>query len=179
MSYDPYPSGDGPGGYQPFPGGGQMPDQERGPAPKSVINAVRLMYAGAAANAISVIVALTAIGSLRTTLKDQTNPVLTTSQVNSAVDLFIATIVIGGLIGIGLWIWMAFMNKAGKNWARITGTVFFCLDTLGVVIGFARAEVSVSRIITVIIWLIGLGAVILLWRKESTAFFKGMSQPQW
>jgi hypothetical protein len=155
-----------------------MPDQ-RGPAPKSVINAVRLMYAGAAMNAISVIVALTAIGSLRTTLKDQTNPVLTTSQVNAAVDLFIATIVIGGLIGIGLWIWMAFMNKGGKNWARITGTVFFGLDTLGLVIGFARTEVSVSRILTVIIWLIGLGAVILLWRKESTAYFKGQSQQPW
>jgi hypothetical protein len=178
MSYEPYPSGDGPGGYQPFPGGSQMPDQ-RGPAPKSVINAVRLMYAGAAMNAISVIVALTAIGSLRTTLKDQTNPVLTTSQVNAAVDLFIATIVIGGLIGIGLWIWMAFKNKGGKNWARITGTVFFGLDTLGLVIGFARTEVSVSRILTVIIWLIGLGAVILLWRKESTAYFKGQSQQPW
>ena len=178
MSYEPYPSGDGPGGYQPFPGGSQLPDQ-RGPAPKSVINAVRLMYAGAAMNAISVIVALTAIGSLRTTLKDQTNPVLTTSQVNSAVDLFIATIVIGGLIGIGLWIWMAFKNKAGKNWARITGSVFFGIDTISLVSSFARAGVTGSRVITVIIWLIGLGAVILLWRKESTAYFKGQSQQQW
>ncbi|HEY6790156.1 MAG TPA: hypothetical protein VI365_22895 [Trebonia sp.] len=178
MSYEPYPSGDGPGGYQPFPGGSQLPDQ-RGPAPKSVITAVRLMYAGAAMNAISVIVALTAIGSLRTTLKDQTNPVLSTSQVNSAVDLFIATIVIGGLIGIGLWIWMAFMNKAGKNWARITGTAFFGIDTIFLVSSFARAGVAGSRIITVIIWLIGLGAVILLWRKESTAYFKGQSQQPW
>jgi hypothetical protein len=32
------------------------------------------------------------------------------------------------LIGVGLWIWMAQMNKAGKNWARITSTVFFAIE---------------------------------------------------
>lgn len=155
-----------------------MPGQQRGPASKSVINAVRLMYAGAAMNAISLIVALTSIGTLRSTVESN-NPGFSSAQVNTNVHQLVATTIIGNLIGMGLWIWMAFMNKAGKNWARITGTVFFCLDTLGLVIGFARAEVIGSRILTVIIWLIGLGAVILLWRKESTAFFKGLSEQQW
>jgi hypothetical protein len=178
MSYDPYPSGGGPGGYQPFPGANQLPEQQRGPAPMSVINAVRLMYAGAAMNAISVIVALTQIGALRSTI-EKDNPSFSTSQVSAGVHLFVGSVIIGGLIGIGLWIWMAFMNKAGKNWARITGTVFFGIDTIGLVTSFAQAGVTGSRIITVIIWLIGLGAVILLWRKESTAFFKPESQQQW
>jgi hypothetical protein len=178
MSYDPYPYGDGPGGHQPFPGGSQMPDQQRGPAPKSVINAVRLMYAGAAVNAISVIVALTSVGTLRSAI-EKNNPGFSTSKVNAGVHLFIASLVVGGLIGIGLWIWMAFMNKAGKNWARIMGTIFFGIDTIGLVTNFVQAGVAVSLIITVIIWLIGLGAVILLWRKESSAFFKGQSEQQW
>jgi hypothetical protein len=178
MSYEPYPSGGGPGGYQPFPGGSQMPDQQRGQAPKSVTYAVYLMYAGAAVNAISVVVALTSIGSLKSTIKAD-NPSFTTSQVNAGVNLFIATIVVGGLIGIGLWIWMAFMNKAGKNWARITGTVFFGIDTIGLVTSLARAGVAGSKIITVLIWLIGLAAVILLWRRESGAYFKPEAQRQW
>jgi hypothetical protein len=160
MSYDPYPSG----------GGGE--------APKTVTYAVWLMYAGAAVSAISVIVALTQTGALRSTIKAD-NPSFSASQVSTSADLTIAAIIIGGLIGIGLWIWMAFMNKAGKNWARITGTVFFGIDTLALLISFARAEVAVSRIFTVIIWLVGLAAVILLWRKESTAFFTGQSQQQW
>src|ERR1700721_574662 len=101
MSYESYPSGDGSGGYQPFHGGSQVPDQ-RGPAPKSVINAVRLMYAGAATGGVAAIVGLTAIGSLRTALKDQTNPGLTTSQVNLAVDFFIGGVIVVGLVGIGL-----------------------------------------------------------------------------
>ena len=171
MSYQPYPSGGGPGGSPPYQGDSQLPDQ-RGPAPKSVINAVRLMYAGAAMNAISVIVALTSIAALKSTI-EKNNPGFTTSQVNAGVHLFIGSVVIGGLIGIALWIWMAFMNKAGKNWARITGTVFFGIDTIGLVTSFVQAGVTVSRIITIIIWLIGLGAVILLWRTAIDGVLQG------
>ena len=51
-----------------------------------------------------------------------------------------AVAIIFGLIGIGLWLWMAYANKAGKNWARITATAFFGLDTLSVLTSFRQAE---------------------------------------
>lgn len=182
MSYDPYTSGDGPGGYQPLPADGQLTYQQHGPAPKSVIGAVRLMYAGAAMNAISLTVALASIGALRTTI-EKDSPGLASSQVNANVHMFIVTTIIGNLIGFGLWIWMAFMNRAGKDWARITGTVFFGIDIVGGLVFFLIEatgwETTWSRGITIIICLIGLRAVILLWRKESTAFFKGQPQRQW
>jgi hypothetical protein len=178
MSYDPYSPGDGPGGYQPLSGGGRVPDQWRGQAPKSVINAVWLMFAGAAVTTIGVIVALTSTGSLRPTIKAD-NPGFSASQVNVTANIYIATIVVVGLIGVGLWIWMAFMNKAGKNWARITGTVFFGIATIILLTSFARAGFDGSRIITVIVWLIGLATVILLWRNESSEFFKGQSERPW
>ncbi len=38
--------------YQPYPGGAQMPEVQRPPAPGSVRNAVKLMYAGAVASLI-------------------------------------------------------------------------------------------------------------------------------
>jgi hypothetical protein len=155
--------------YEPYPSGG---------TPKSVTYAVRLMYAGATVNAIGVIVALTSLGSVRNTIKAD-NPGYSASQVDAGVHQFIATILIGGLIGMGLWIWMAFMNKAGKSWARITGTVFFGIDTIGLAYSLGQAEGVASRIITVIVWLIGLTAVVLLWRKESTAYFRPESQQQW
>jgi hypothetical protein len=177
MSYDPYPSGGGPGDYQPFAGGSQVP-QQRAQAPTSVINAVRLMYAGAVMNAISVIVALASLGSLKSTIAAD-NPSYSTAQVNNAVNVIIASVIVGGLIGVGLWIWMAFMNKAGKNWARITGTVFFGIDTIGLVSSFVQAGVTWTRILTILIWLIGLGAVVLLWRRESSDYFKPPYQQQW
>jgi hypothetical protein len=171
MTYDPYPGG-GQGGYQAYPGGAQMPPAQRGPAPSSVVNAVRLMYAGAVVSAIGVIVGLTTAGSLKTTLRNQTHPRLTPSQVNTDARVAIVAIVVIGIIGIGLWIWMALMCKSGKNWARITGTVFFGIATISTVAGFARPGVSISRVFSIIDWLVGLAAVILLWRKTSSAYFK-------
>lgn len=172
MTYDPYPGGGGPGGYQPYPGDAQMPPAQRGSAPPSVINAVRLMYAGAAISGIAAVLGLTLIGTVRNTLKAQTNPVLTTSQVNTAVDVFVGGVIVVGLIGIALWLWMAFMCKAGKNWARITGTVFFGIDTLLTVDSLVRAGAAATLVVNILGWLVGLGAVILLWRKDSSAFFK-------
>jgi hypothetical protein len=68
--------------------------------------------------------------------------------------------------------WMARANKAGKNWARITGTVFFGIDTLDLLGLFAQRPAALSVVFALVIWLIGLGTVIMLWRRESTAFFK-------
>jgi hypothetical protein len=143
-----------------------------------VIYAVWLMYTGAVVSAISFIINMTGIGSLRSTIKAD-NPTFSASDVNLSVHISIVAIVIFGLLGIGMWIWMAFMNKAGKNWARITGTVFCGIATVIVVFGFVRAGVAGPRILTVIIWLIGVTAVILLWLRESSAFFKPTSQQQW
>jgi hypothetical protein len=85
--------------------------------------------------------------------------------------------VILGLIGIGLWIWMASANKAGKNWARITSTVFFGLDTLGLLASFSQAETLLGRLVSLVVWLIGLGVIVMLWRKESSAYFAAARQP--
>ena len=79
--------------------------------------------------------------------------------------------IVFGLIGIGLWLWMAWANKAGKNWARITATVFFALDTLSVLAGFRQAEPALSRAVSLLVWLAGLGAIVLLWQKISSAYF--------
>ncbi len=70
---------------------------------------------------------------------------------------------------------MAVANKAGRNWARITSSVFFGLNTLGllfsILFSFRPPEALLSRLIGLVVWLIGLGAILLLWRKESTGYF--------
>lgn len=94
------------------------------------------------------------------------------------MDAAIALAIAEGAIGIGLWLWIARMCKAGKNWARITGTVFFALDTLLLLITFAIAGGIGFPLLGILIWLIGLAAVVLLWQRNSTAFFKsGGSYP--
>ena len=162
--------------YQPYPSPGQMPEPVRPEPPDSVLTAVKLMYAGAIVSALSLIVGVATIGSLRSALK-RANPSYTASQLHTAEVAGVVFIVVLGLIGIGLWIWMAMANKRGANWARIVATVFFGLDTLSLVAGFARPAALLSRLVGLLIWLIGLGAIVLLWRRESSEYFSA-SRPR-
>ena len=160
--------------YQPYPSSGQAPAPQRPPMPNSVQTAVRLMYVGAALSVIEFIVGLATIGSIKTAIK-KAYPHYTASQVHS---LEVASIVIGvlvGLISVGLWLWMARANAAGRNYARITGTVFFGLSTLFLLGSVRSPHVGLGLIFNVLVWLAGLGAVIMLWRRESAPWF---SQPR-
>jgi hypothetical protein len=161
--------------YQPYPSGGQMPEQPQRPgAPAPVLMAVKLMYAGAALSVIDLIVGLTTVGSLKSAIK-KADPTFTTAQVHTAEVGLVAFSVFFGLVGIGLWLWMAWANKAGKNWARITGTVFFGLSTLFSLLSLNRPHAGVGLAFGLLVWLAGLGAVILLWRPESSQFFTAAS----
>jgi hypothetical protein len=156
--------------YQPYPTGGAEPEPVRPAPPPSVVNAVWLMYAGAAISAISLIITLATVSSLRTAIHNA-DPSLSATKLHSAEVAAVVVAIVFGLIGIGLWLWMAWANKAGKNWARITATVFFGLDTLSVLAGFRQAEPALSRVVSLLVWLAGLGAVILLWQKVSSSYF--------
>ncbi len=163
--------------YQPYPSSGPAPEPVRPEPPASVVMAVRLMYAGAVVSALSLIVGLATLGSLRTSLRNA-NPKLTASQLHTLETGFVVALVVFGLIGIGLWVLMALMNKAGKSWARIVASVLFALDTLLLLVGFARGGTSAGSLVGILTWLIGLGAIIFLWRRDSSEYFTAMSSPQ-
>ena len=162
--------------YQPYPSAGQAPEPAR-PAPPSVVMAVRLMYAGAVVSAVSLVVGLATVGSVRTALH-KSRPSLTPAQLHDLQTIVVVGSIAIGLISIGLWVWMALMNKAGKSWARIVATVLFGLDTLFLLLGVARAGAAASSLVSILIWLIGLGAVILLWRKDSSEYITAQSAPR-
>ena len=163
--------------YQPYPSAGQAPEPARTEPPPSVVMAVRLMYVGAAVSAVSLVVGLATVGSLRTALH-KSDPSLTPTQLHNLQTVVVGGSVAIGLISILLWVWMALMNKAGKSWARIVATVLFGLDTLFLLLGVARAGAAAGTLVSILIWLIGLGATILLWRKDSSGYFTAVSAPQ-
>jgi hypothetical protein len=163
--------------YQSYPSAaGQGPLPQRPAPPQPVLTAVKLMYAGAALSVVSLIVGLTTIGSLKSAVRTA-NPALTAHQVNTAVDAALVILIFFGLVGIGLWIWMAWANRGGKKWARITSTVLFGIDTLALVSSIARPHSLFSLLLSALIWLAGLGAIIFLWNKESSAYFQAASAP--
>jgi hypothetical protein len=160
--------------YQPYPTSGRPVEPQRPPAPASVLNAVKLMYAGAAISTVSLIISLADIHGTKSAI-EKARPDLTTAQINQLNTFIISLAVVSGVLGIALWLWMSWANNQGKNWARILSTVLFGLATLDMVGVFSQPKTIYGVIFPVLTWLVGLGAVILLWRPESTAFFKPQS----
>ena len=156
---------------QRYPSSGQPVELERPPAPPSVMNAVKLMYVGAAVSTVSLIISLADIGGTKTAIR-KARPSLTATQVSQLNTFIISLAIVSGLIGVALWLWMAWANKQGKNWARILSTVLFGLATLDLVGVFSEPKTLLGLLFPVLTWLVGLGAVFLLWRPASTAFFK-------
>jgi hypothetical protein len=157
---------------QPYPGGGQqLPvTTERPPAPDSVSHAVMAMYAGAAIGVIHAILFLVTASSTKAAY-GRAHPAVTASKLTTDAHVIVIEGAIAALIGAGLFIWIALECRAGKNWARITGTVFFGIGVLSALNGLRAAEAPVVRIWPVLTVLAGLIAVILLWQASSSDYF--------
>ncbi len=165
--------------YEPYPSTpeGAVPEPSRTERPPSVRNAVRLMYAGAALSAIVVIVTLVSIASLKSAILTK-YPHYTSTQVHNAEVAAVVASVIGGVIAVGLWLWMAWANGRGRQWARIVAAVFFGINTLDLIFSFARIHALGSVIVSILVWLVGLGAIVFLFNKQSAPFFAQRSGPR-
>ncbi len=155
--------------YQPYPTGAKMPVTPRPPVPRSIANAVKVMYVGALTSILGIVINVVA-ASATTRAFEKRFPNLSVSQHH-----LVAGFIIVGLIYAAVWILLARMCRSGRNGARITGTVLFglaTLDTLAIGAG-AVPDASAARAWAPVIWLVGLVAVVFLWQRSSTAFFKG------
>ena len=158
--------------YQRYPGdGAQSREPAPSNAPQSIQRAVRVMYVGAAVSVIGIIVDLTTLSSTRSAIL-KANPHYTAAQVNSAEHAAIGLFIAGGLIGAALWLWMAQSNRAGKAWARVVASVLFGIDTVSQIIGVGAGG-GLSRLYGLIIWVVGVIAIVLLWQRSSSEYFRG------
>jgi hypothetical protein len=152
--------------YQPAPA---PPAAVRRGMPASVLTAVRLMYAGAAVSLINVLVSLAAINLIKTAFEAQ-NP-LTQDPTQGAASLAATGVIISGAVGIWLWLGLASATRKGRRWPRTVGTILLGLDTIGLLGTLGRAGIPAVKTFNVLIWLIGLMAVISLWRRPSSEYF--------
>jgi hypothetical protein len=156
--------------YQPYPGTSQLPETTRPAMPAAVRNAVKLMYLGAAASLAAIVIDLMTLNASKHGLLAHSAS-MTVRQADTLGRTLAIAWVAGGMITAALWIVIARACGKGRNWARITGTVFFGIATLDLFGSIAAPLAVAARIVPVVIWLIGLGAVVLLWRRATSAFF--------
>jgi hypothetical protein len=86
---------------QPYPSTGQPAGPLQPPAPAPVLTAVKLMYAGAAVSAVTLIISLALIPAIGAALGNAT-PSLTAAQV-SHVNILITLAMVFGLAVIAVW----------------------------------------------------------------------------
>jgi serine/threonine kinase PknH len=156
----------------PQPAGSPQPNGTRSraltaPLPASMVTAVRLMYAGAA---YALVWAIGTIAVAASIVKHY--PVVSASgdhRLTGAVTLAVFLCA----AEIALWLGIARACRRGSGGARVAGTALFALHTVGVlgVVASSQAGLGPAKVLTVIGWLIGLGAVVALWQRPSSAFF--------
>jgi hypothetical protein len=154
---------------QPDSFSGHPAEPLRPTAPAPVLAAARFMYGGAISSAALLIVALPFAGDVKgNVLGHRLTP----------TPLIITLVILAGLAVIGLWLWMARVTTQGRGWARILSTVLFGLATLELLSALEAIGTKgvAQAFLTALTWLSGLGAVWMLWRPASRAFFESAKQ---
>ena len=144
--------------------------------PDTVQRAARYMLVGAFVTAIWQIYWIVVTAAHKASLTNANGKPVTNSQMAAII---LTTIVFTILIS-AIWVLVARLNQAGKSWARIAATVLFALwsfSTYRSIPLITRGGYWIVNIIIMLaIWLIGLAVIYLLWRPDSTSFFKGQSR---
>jgi hypothetical protein len=79
---------------------------------------------------------------------------------------------LGGLLGVVCWLVIASAARRGRGWTRTVATLLLGLDTAGLLtVLIGTGNDPTVRFTTVIIWIIGLAATILLWGRQARDFF--------
>jgi hypothetical protein len=158
---------------QPFAGPGQLPQPvaPRPAAPQPVLNAVMLMYSGAALSILVLLIDIATKGSLDAAIFRQ-HPFYTTTQVDADKISFFLFQGLVAVIGCGLWITMAQANRAGKRWARTVATILFGIFTLYTLVSLGGIGSAASKAFDALTWIVAVLIVVLLWRPASSAFFR-------
>jgi hypothetical protein len=141
--------------------------------PHTVLNAVRLMYLGAVAELGALITLWLTEGSIRAAVWHR-YPMLTAGQVGQLNTIFTVDLAVGAA-AVPLWLLMAWTTGKGSQLARVAAIVCFAFSTAGMVADLANGSPQFAPAAFTcgsVVWLIGLAAIVNLFRKQSMAFYE-------
>ena len=145
------------------------------PRPRAVRAAVRLMLAGAAAELAAMITVAVTAGTVRAAVAARYPAAVHGATVNQVLVLAVAP------VAIGMWLWLAWANGRGEDWARmISGACFglLTLSVLGAVSEHAATYAPANLIAATIVWAIGLASVVLIFTPAAGRYYRPeLAQP--
>ncbi len=142
--------------------------------PRRVVAAVRLMCAAAAVQLTALITIVVTAGAVRSAIVAR-NPSFSAAQWHAVVTGHIVPDVVSAPIGIAVWLWLAWANGRGHNWARFASGAFFGLFTLGLLFAVAQdaAIYATADLIAAIAeWLVAFAGVVLVFSEKSLPYYR-------
>jgi hypothetical protein len=138
-------------------------------APRTVIAAIRLMYAGAAVSAAYWISTMVTEPSVRLAMVRAAAARWPLMALHiTAVEAVLPVVVVG-------WLWLALANGRGHHGARIALAAYFSLATLILLwmLGIGAAVYAPADLISLaLLWLIQLSAIALIFNKRSEHYYR-------
>jgi hypothetical protein len=142
-------------------------------SPRTVLNAVRLMYLGALVEVgVLVSFALTAYSGRAAFLLR--NPHATATQLQTLNVHIVGTLILLPL-AVMAWIWMAWTTGQGNDRARLVSVALFALNTMEMIYALALGVATYQPLAAALsgaAWVIGLAAIALLFCKPSWRYYE-------
>ena len=149
--------------------------------PAPLATAVKLMYAGAAIavlSALSNLLMRDAIHDAIVKANETATKKLSPADIDTATTSAMTFGLIFGLIGAGLWVLTAQLNKRGKKWARVMATIFAVLSVLSLANTVAADVPLLIKALSLVSTIVGVAAAVLLWAKANNPYYEQNSRPR-
>jgi hypothetical protein len=137
-------------------------------APLSVVTAVRLMCLGAIAQLGVLITVLVTAGSIHAAGIHHYPQYA--SQASQAVNLDITMDTVLLPIVIATWLWVAWGNGKGSQWARLAAIVLAALYTLAIAVNLSQGVAVLApaaMIASGVTWALGVAAIVCILQRQS------------
>ena len=145
-------------------------------SPRTVRNAIRLMWLGAAAQLAVLIIIVVTAGRIRAAAGSaarhqgpaEVANVLAVVNFHLFVDMAVMPFVAAG------WLLVAWANGKGYEWSRPAAVIAFMFYTFALIFSLAQdgaAYAPAALIAAGVVWVIGLAAIVLLVMRQSWSYY--------
>lgn len=170
--------GAGPPQYGPAP----PPEPQHAPQPSmpSTVNAASIaLFVLVGLVVVNAIITFANLQSIidRSMSQGRPTPGMTPEQAEALARTAILATTVVMLILAGLFLWLTIMVRKGRNWARITSTVFLAIGIVFGLLGLGTPGPALVTVIGIVMLILEIAALVLLWLKASSEYFRASARP--